>query len=222
MFLSSQGNRLGWPVALAIACCGTGCGGADAEVVPVHPGGPTTGARGAASHRPADDIDDSAVAVSSNPDHTQGYPPTKPLTINAKMQQRCRQYRPLFERVSQASGLDTTLIMAIAWVESGFNPSIESPAGASGLMQLVPRTAEAFGCSDPSEPRCAVAAAANYLNRLLRQFDGQLMYALCAYHAGSFASLRAFRAGQLPNNLSYAERVLEARSRLDRDGCEVK
>ena len=182
------------------------------------------GARGASAgaRRVAEDIDDSAVAGSGRSDHALGYPPTKPLTINAKMQQRCRQYRPLFERVSQTSGLDTTLIMAIAWVESGFNPSVESPAGATGLMQLLPRTADAFGCNDPSEPRCAVGAAANYLNRLLRQFDGQLLYALCAYHSGSAASMRAYKAGQLPNNLSYGERVLEARSRLDRDGCDVR
>jgi len=220
----TKANRLGWPFAFAIACSGTACGGAGAQRTTVHPGGPTLGVGGAVEEgrRGTDDIDDTAVAVSSRAELAQGYPPTRPLTINAKMTQRCRQYRPLFERVGQASGLDTTLIMAIAWVESGFNPSVESPAGASGIMQLLPRTAGAFGCADPSEPRCAVTAAANYLNRLLRQFDGQLLYALCAYHSGSYASLRALRAGQLPNNLSYAERVLEARSRLDRDGCDLR
>ena len=89
-------------------------------------------------------------------------------------------------------------------------------------MQLVPRTARVFGCNDPSESRCAAAAATSYFSRLKRMFDGETVYALCAYHSGHVAPQKSWRAGQLPANLSYATKVLEARARLERDGCDTK
>ena len=167
------------------------------------------------------DIDDAALSdIDDEDDDSQRAPAPMPLTIGPKMVARCRQVRPTIEAAARAGGQDPLLMLAIAWVESGFNPDAESPAGALGVMQLVPRTSRVFGCNDPSETRCAATAATGYFNRLLRMFDGETVYALCAYHAGHVAPQRAWRSGRLPQNLSYATRVLEARARLERNGCD--
>ncbi len=168
------------------------------------------------------DVDDAALNEIDDADDALRAPPPKPLTISAKMASRCRQVRPIIERAARAGGEDPLLMLAIAWVESGFNPDVESPAGALGIMQLVPRTARVFGCSDPAESRCAAMAATGYFSRLRRMFDGETVYALCAYQSGHVAPQKAWRNGQLPPNLSYATKVLEARARLERSGCDGK
>ncbi len=199
----------------------------------VRPGGPTdeselpddeSGARRLPMGRRAAlvDVDDAALNEIDDADDALRAPPPKPLTINAKMASRCRAVRPIIERAARAGGEDPLLLLAIAWVESGFNPEAESSAGAQGVMQLVPRTARVFGCNEPGEPRCAAMAATGYFSRLKRMFDGDTVYALCAYHSGHVAPQKAWRAGQLPANLSYATKVLEARARLERSGCDGK
>lgn len=167
------------------------------------------------------DIDDAALSdIGQDDDDAQHAPTPTPLTIGPKMVARCRQVRPTIEAAARAGGQDPLLMLAIAWVESGFNPDAESPAGAVGVMQMLPSTARVFGCSDPYESRCAASAATGYFNRLLRKFDGEMVYALCAYHAGHVGPQKAWKAGRLPSNLSYATRVLEARARLERGGCD--
>ena len=168
------------------------------------------------------DVDDAALNEIDDADDALRAPPPKPLTINAKMASRCRAVRPIIERAARAGGEDPLLLLAIAWVESGFNPEAESSAGAQGVMQLVPRTARVFGCNGPGDSRCAAMAATGYFSRLKRMFDGDTVYALCAYHSGHVAPQKAWRAGQLPANLSYATKVLEARARLERSGCDGK
>ena len=167
-------------------------------------------------------VDDAALNEIDDADDALRAPPPKPLTISAKMASRCRQVRPIIEHAARAGGEDPLLMLAIAWVESGFNPDAESSAGAVGVMQLVPRTARVFGCNEPAESRCAAMAATGYFSRLKRMFDGETVYALCAYHSGHVAAKKSWKNGQLPANLSYATKVLEARSRLERNGCEGK
>lgn len=219
-------------LAVALLAPTAACGAQiqDEEAV-VRPGGPEQARmadtvvpvrRSAALGRRAamTEVDEDAVLAPERTSGALAYPPTEPLTIDVRMSNRCRKLRPAFERAAQASGLDVNLLLAIAWVESGFNPAAQSSAGATGVMQLVPRTSVAFGCDDPGDTRCATAAASSYLLHLTRRFDGDLVYALCAYHSGATLALKSLRRGVLPPNLSYAERIFEARARLERHGCD--
>lgn len=157
----------------------------------------------------------------SNPDNWT-YRPGAPLTIGPQMQSRCRELEPALTSEAEEQGADPLLLLAIAWVESGFRRDATSPVGAAGPLQLKPSTAAAMGCRNAYDTRCAVRAAVRYLDVLKKRFEGDLVYALCAYHAGHVRPSRAFRAGQLPENLYYATKVLEARARLERHGCAGK
>jgi len=74
-------------------------------------------------------------------------------------------------------------------VESGFDPTALSPAGAAGIAQFMPATAAAAGLRDPFDPDRAVPAAARLLAAHLRAF-GSVPLALAAYNAGPGAVRR--------------------------------
>lgn len=80
--------------------------------------------------------------------------------------------------------LDEALLFAIIRVESDFDPGAVSPAGARGLMQLMPATAEEMGVSNIFDTAQNIAGGAQYLARMLELFDDDLRLALAAYNAG--------------------------------------
>lgn len=123
--------------------------------------------------------------------------------------------RALREAVAR-HGIDEALLRAVIHVESGFNPRARSPAGAAGLMQLMPATAQRFGVTDRFDVGQNVQGGARYLRVLLDLFDGDLHLALAAYNAGE-AAVRRFgnRVPPFPETRAYVPAVLE-RYRLER------
>jgi cell wall-associated NlpC family hydrolase len=91
-------------------------------------------------------------------------------------------YAPLFASAGARHGVSPALLTAVARAESGFNPGARSPAGAQGLMQLMPATARGLGV-DPWKPEQAVDGAARLLKQHLDRF-GSTELALAAYNAG--------------------------------------
>lgn len=165
-------------------------------------------------------VDEDALLDARHKEDDRHYQRARPLTIDARMSQRCRQHRPAIERGAQMAGVDPMLMLALAWVESGFTVGARSSAGARGLMQMQPATASAMGCRDTSDPACSAEAASRLVAWLLRKYQGEVVYALCAYNAGSAQPTRAWKKGELPFNMGFATRVLEARNRLERHGCD--
>lgn len=98
-------------------------------------------------------------------------------------------YASLFEGASAKYGVSADLLSAVAKQESGYNPRATSPAGAQGLMQLMPATAKGLGVNDPYNPTQAVDGAARLLRSLLDRF-GSTELALAAYNAGPGAVIR--------------------------------
>ncbi|WP_246376664.1 lytic transglycosylase domain-containing protein [Gluconacetobacter aggeris] len=92
-------------------------------------------------------------------------------------------------------GLPTGFVMAVIRQESSFDPGIVSPAGAYGLMQLLPAAARdvsrwaglATGTltgASLTDPALNMRIGTAYLSRLMRKFDGAIPYVLAAYNAG--------------------------------------
>jgi murein DD-endopeptidase MepM/ murein hydrolase activator NlpD len=94
------------------------------------------------------------------------------------------EYVEYFEEAAKETGLDVSLLEAVAAVESEFNPNAVSPAGALGIMQLMPYTVKELGISDPFDPRENILGGAKYLKTLVDRF-GKTDIALAAYNAGA-------------------------------------
>ncbi|KRF37458.1 transglycosylase SLT domain-containing protein [Nocardioides sp. Soil805] len=118
-------------------------------------------------------------------------------------------YSSLFERAGAAHGIDPALLAAVARQESGFDPAAVSPAGAQGLMQLMPGTASGLGVTDPFDPAQAVDGAARLLDDLIGRF-GQVDLALAAYNAGPGAVLRYDGVPPYPETRAYVQSVMSA------------
>ena len=76
------------------------------------------------------------------------------------------------------------LIEGIIQAESGGDPKAVSPAGAQGLMQLMPETAKEMGVKDSFDPAQNRAGGTRYINQMLRKYDGDQELALMAYNWG--------------------------------------
>jgi soluble lytic murein transglycosylase-like protein len=118
------------------------------------------------------------------------------------------RFDALFDAAGAAHGVDPALLAAVARVESGLDPTAVSPAGARGLMQLMPSTAAGLGVDDPFDPAQAVDGAARLLRSHLDRF-GSLELALAAYNAGAGAVARYGGIPPYPETQAYVRRVLE-------------
>lgn len=115
-------------------------------------------------------------------------------------------YQALFDAAGSRYGVPSQLLAAVASAESGFNPSAVSPAGARGLMQLMPSTAKALGV-DPGIPAEAVDGAARLLRGHLDRF-GSVDLALAAYNAGGNAVARYGGIPPYAETQKYVQRVM--------------
>lgn len=116
-------------------------------------------------------------------------------------------YSDLFSAASQKYGVPANLLSAVAEQESGYDPRAVSPAGAQGLMQLMPATAKHLGVTDAFDPAQAVDGAARMLRDLTRRF-GTTELALAAYNAGPGAVLKYDGIPPYPETQRYVRNVL--------------
>lgn len=87
-------------------------------------------------------------------------------------------------QASNATGVSLPLLARIANQESGFNPSAQSEAGATGLFQTMPDTASELGIEDMTNPYQSAMGGAKYIAQQLQRYGGNLNKALAAYNAG--------------------------------------
>ena len=115
----------------------------------------------------------------------------------------------LVDEIALAEGVDTHLARAIIQAESAFNYKARSKAGALGLMQLMPSTAERFGVLDPFDPRQNISGGVKYLKWLHGYYEGNLTKVVAAYNAGEGAVNRHKGIPPYRETLAYVPKVLD-------------
>lgn len=90
---------------------------------------------------------------------------------------------PIIMEEARKNDLDPLLIKTVIRYESAFNACAVSPAGAMGLMQLMPGTAAFLGVTDCFDPYQNIAGGVSYLRQQMDRF-GNVALALAAYNAG--------------------------------------
>jgi len=156
-----------------------------------------------------------AAIVVPNWDHT-----IRELTLPLRHEDIIRQQ-------AAAKNLDPALLAGVIYAESKFEDRT-SEAGARGLMQLTPSTAEyiahlsggtAFNINDLSTPQVNISYGAFYLRYLLNRYNGNLALALAAYNGGEGNVDKWLREGRsrvsqipFPETRAYIKRVLDARA----------
>ncbi|MBI1948360.1 MAG: lytic transglycosylase domain-containing protein [Deltaproteobacteria bacterium] len=113
----------------------------------------------------------------------------------------------LVDWASRRHQLPPSLLLAVMAVESGFRVDAVSPAGALGLMQLMPATAADLGVKNPLDARENVDGGARYLAFLRKHFKSDEL-ALAAYNAGPGRVARVGGVPDIPETKAYIESVL--------------
>jgi|LULE01.1.fsa_nt_gb cell wall-associated NlpC family hydrolase len=116
-------------------------------------------------------------------------------------------FAELFNTAGGRYGVDPVLLAAMARTESAFQPGAVSPAGAQGLMQLMPGTAKGLGVTDPFDPAQSVDGAARLMRDLLDRF-GRVDHALAGYNAGPGAVLRYAGVPPYAETQGYVAKIL--------------
>ena len=115
----------------------------------------------------------------------------------------------MVDEIAKASNVDPFLARAIIQAESAFNSRARSRAGALGLMQLMPSTAQRFGVLDPFDPRQNINGGVKYLKWLHTYYEGDLTKVVAAYNAGEGAVNRHKGIPPFRETQAYVPRVLD-------------
>jgi len=127
-----------------------------------------------------------------------------PLEFNLSSE---NQIDRLITRAAAQYQVDPALVKAVVAAESNFDANAVSSAGAIGLMQLMPATAEEMGVHSPFKPSENIHGGVRYLRSMLDRYQ-DISYALAAYNAGPEAVDRFGSIPPYPETEAYVERVL--------------
>lgn len=119
----------------------------------------------------------------------------------------------LVDEIALQEGVDPHLARAIIQAESAFYARARSRAGALGLMQLMPQTAQRFGVVDPFDPRQNITGGVKYLKWLGDAFDGDLTRVVAAYNAGENAVIKHGGIPPYAETRAYVPKVLNLYSK---------
>ena len=124
--------------------------------------------------------------------------------------QKSRRWRinSVIEKASRKHSIDSALIKAVVRAESNFDPYAVSYAGAQGLMQLMPETADDLDVINPFDIEENIYGGVKYLKQLLNHFDGDVALSVAAYNAGRSAVIRHGGIPPYKQTKTYVRKVL--------------
>jgi soluble lytic murein transglycosylase-like protein len=125
------------------------------------------------------------------------------------------------QNIARANGVDIlkstigtkvspALVLAVISVESAGRFDAVSHAGAQGLMQLMPATAERFGVKDSLKPTENIAGGVKYLDWLMQEFNGDPILVLAGYNAGEGSVRKHSGVPPFAETRDYVPKVLAA------------
>lgn len=126
------------------------------------------------------------------------------------MQEVSEQYGKDILRATLDTNVSPALVLAVIGIESAGKSDAVSSAGAVGLMQLIPATAERFGVKDSSDPVQNIKGGVAYLDWLLNEFDNDPVLVLAAYNAGEGAVKANSGVPPYAETRDYVPKVLAA------------
>lgn len=158
------------------------------------------------------------VAASVNP-----VPASKPVATLVDARLTAADLHQLLAKAGSEHNVDEDLLASVVKAESGGNARAISHAGARGLMQLMPGTAQQLGVSNSFAPDENVRGGTAYLDGLLTRYHNNIVLALAAYNAGPEAVDRYHGIPPYRETRLYVARVIHefnrrvaARERLAR------
>jgi hypothetical protein len=126
------------------------------------------------------------------------------------LQEVANEYGVEILKATLDTNVSPALVLAVIGIESAGKADAVSHAGAVGLMQLIPATAERFGVSDSTDPVQNIKGGVAYLDWLLKEFDNDPLMVLAAYNAGEGAVRANQGVPPYAETRDYVPKVLAA------------
>ena len=108
---------------------------------------------------------------------------TDSTAVDIAANSHASSYDQLFQQAESNYGLPAGLLSTMGFHESGFDPNAVSSAGARGVMQFMPATAQEYGI-DPHDTPAAINAAGKKMSGLINYYKGDISKAIAAYNFG--------------------------------------
>jgi len=131
-----------------------------------------------------------------------------------QIKQKAQPFNKSIIKYSRQHGVDSNLIKSVITAESCFKTKALSHAGARGLMQLIPATAERFGVKNSYSPDQNIRGGVKYLKFLLKRYQGNLEKTIAAYNAGEGKVDRYKGIPPYKETKQYVKNVLKVYARL--------
>jgi soluble lytic murein transglycosylase-like protein len=126
------------------------------------------------------------------------------------MQTMAERYGVEILKATIGTEVSPALVLAVIGIESAGRVDAVSSAGAEGLMQLIPATAERFGVTDSKDPTQNIRGGVAYLDWLMKRFDRDPLMVLAAYNAGEGAVEENGGVPPYAETRDYVPKVLAA------------